>query len=42
MKFILSHPSFSLKKEGKCVTAETLGPILSSSAFLQVAPVTCH
>lgn len=42
MKFILSHPSFSLKKEGKCVTTETLGPILSSSAFPQVAPVTCH
>lgn len=31
-----------LKEEGKCVTTAPSGPVLSPSAFLRVAPVTCH
>ena len=38
MKFTLSHPSFCLKKEVKCVITDSWGPILSPSAFLEVAP----
>lgn len=42
VNLILSRPSSSLKEEGKCVTTEPSGPVLSPSAFPRVAPVTCR
>lgn len=36
------YPILHSASRKKFVTTETLGPILSPSAFSQVAPVTCH